>query len=192
MEHRLPFLMTVAKGKDGRPDVDVGPAVASYEKSKNVRSRIIEKALNVESLLTGVILTFILGAGLHSRESRILKLLVFDAEFCTFMQRRKMLSKIFNMCGDELDCLTPEEGKVLRRTLNEIILEKDKFAHGRLLIDGLNYRPWIIYQRNGEQREVIDEETGKVFMTKCKDLEEHLAKLRAVFSARSPGSRSEK
>jgi hypothetical protein len=178
--HRLPFLMTIAKGADGRPHVDVERATASYEEVKNVRSRIIEEALFVESSLTGVILDFILGAERH-REARLLRSLIFDSEFCTFMQKRRMLSKIFKICGDEIHCLTQDEGKRLRRNLNAIIFERDKFAHGRLLIDGFTYKPWIIYYRDGEQREEIKEGIAEVFREKCRGVESQLSKLRYFF-----------
>jgi len=178
--------MTLAKGKDGRSDVDVQRATASYEKVKNVRSRIIEEALFVEMYLTGVILNFVLGEERH-RETRLLRSLIFDSGFCTFMQKRQMLSKIFRICGDEIQCLTKDEGKSLRRNLNEIILERDKFAHGQLLIDGFTYRPWIIYYRDGEQKHEVEEKIEEKFIKKCREIESQLSKLRDFFKTNQLG-----
>ena len=183
---RLPFLMTIAMGKDGRPDIDVERATASYERVKNIRSRIIEEALFVEASVTGVILAFVLGDKRY-REARLLRALIFDSEFCTFMQKRKILSKIFDICGDDIQCLTKDEAKFLRRNLNEIILERDKFAHGQLLIDGFTYKPWIIYYRDGENKDEIEEGIEEKFIDKCKQVEVKLDKLRDFFKRHNLG-----
>jgi hypothetical protein len=103
--HTLPFLVTLYKGKDGKPDYDVKRAISSYEKVKDIRTRVIEEALGIESSLTITIITFILGEKKY-RELRILRSLIFDAEFCTFMQKRKMLSRIFDICGVKIRCFT--------------------------------------------------------------------------------------
>lgn len=180
--YKLPFLVTIYRGKNGSPNYDIKRAISSYEKVKDIRSRIIEKALDIESSLTLTIITFILGEKKY-RELRLLRSLVFDAEFCNFMQKRKMLSRIFNICGERIQCFTVEEGKQLRRNLNRLILERDKFAHGQILIDTFEYKPFIVYYRNGEQRDEIFDNLRDVFLKQCREVESSLAKLRDYFKA---------
>jgi len=178
--YTLPFLVTLYKGEDGAPNYDVKRAISSYEKVKDIRSRIIEETFSIESSLTLTIITFILGEKRY-RELRLLRSLIFDAEFCTFMQKRKMLSRIFDICGEKIQCFTAEEGKQIRRNLNKIILERDKFAHGQILIDTFEYKPFIVYYRNGEQRDEIIDNLQDVFLKQCREIELSLAKLRDYF-----------
>ena len=144
--HRLPFISTIALDKKGRPNFDTKRAMASYEKAKGIRSSIIDEALMVESKLISVIIAFIFGEHRKSnrREMDLIMSFVFNAEFCTFMLKRKMLSKIFNICGNSIDCISKEDGKKLRRKLNEIILVRNKFAHGQILVDGFTYEPFYL------------------------------------------------
>lgn len=152
---KSPYLLTnIPMGPDNRPLYDTVRAQKVYESVQPIRNSVIESALDIESSLTGTILHFTVGTNYPVHN--ILRELVFDAEFCTFMQKRKILSKIFEMKGEDISCFTTTESKSLRQDVNFIILERDKFAHGSIVIDCRDYRAAIKYFRGGAKLDFID------------------------------------
>lgn len=104
-----------------------------YSKFTAVRSEIIDAALWVENTLTVFILHALIGED-YSRH-KLLRAFVFEAEFCSFMQKRKILSMLFEEFSTQITCINTAESKVLRREINEIIETRNIFAHGHIVVD---------------------------------------------------------
>jgi len=142
------------------------PAIRkTYRRFAAMRAEVLERALEVEYDLVKVIVH-----GLHGRDyprHRLLRALVFDTPSCTFMDKRRMLSQLFNLFPERFVHLDTEKGKALRRDLNEIILTRDLFAHGQLCIDGGSQQAVMQIYRDGIQDVIIDEATLTVFADRC-------------------------
>lgn len=160
----------------GKPSLDAKKINEVYESVRPIRNTIIESALLVEHALTFAILFFIDGNKRHDRRS-VLKKLFFDSDHFTFMQKRKVLSQIFEMKGNEITCFSPDEAKHLRREMNDIILERNKYAHGVIVIDCMNWKAQIKYFHGQERTEDITPETGNRFFDRCQDCVRLLDKL---------------
>jgi len=159
----------------GKPSLDAKKINEVYESVRPIRNTIIESALLVEHALTSVILFFIDGKSLDRRS--ILKNLLFDSDNFTFMQKRKVFSQIFEMKGDKITCLTPNEAKALRREINDIILERNKYAHGVIIIDCMSWKAQIKYFHGRERTEDVTPEIGKQFFDRCQECVRLLDKL---------------
>lgn len=175
---------------DGTPIIDNDKAYNAYELIRPIRNLIVESAILVESSLTVAILHFMVGVDYVKQD--ILRSFVFEAEFCTFMQKRKMLSKIFDTEGKNITCISKEEAKYLRKEINNIILERDKFAHGIIIIDCKEYQAMIQYHRNGTQIDKIKSEHGDEIYEKCQKCIYILGKLTEFFKSYSPSSEKAK
>ena len=176
----MPFTVSrIPVDKDGKPTFDPHRASEVYQSVKGIRGRIIEAALRVETDLTATILCYLVG-GQNSVQNK-LREFIFDAEFCTFMQKRKMLSKIFDIDGSEINYKSAIEAKQLRRCINEIILVRNKYAHGEIVVDCTDYKPYIKYYSNGTQEELIDPEIVQEFEMKCLRIHEELSELFIFF-----------
>ncbi len=172
----FPYLLTnIPIGPDKKPIIDTIRAQKVYESVQPIRNTVIESALHIESTLTSALLHFT--AGQNYPIHNILRELVFDAEFCTFMQKRKMLSKLFEMKGENISCLTRSESKSLRRNINRIISERDKFAHGFIVIHCRNYKAGIKYFSGGEKIDPIDHSYLDGFLDVYEECEKMLTKL---------------
>jgi len=163
----------------GKPSLDAKKINEVYESVRPIRNMIIESALLVEHALTSAILFFIDGKSLDRRS--VLKNLFFDSDNFTFMQKRKVLSQIFEMKGNEITCFTPDETKHLRREVNDIIIERNKYAHGVIVIDCMNWKTQIKYFHEKERFDYITLETGKRFFEKCQECVRQLDKLADFF-----------
>jgi len=159
----------------GKPSLDAKKINEVYESVRPIRNTIIESALLVEHALTSAILYFIDGKNLDRRS--ILKNLFFDSDNFTFMQKRKVLSQIFEMKGDEITCLTPIEAKALRKEINDIILERNKYAHGVIIIDCMSWEAQIKYFHGKERCDGITPEIGNHFFNRCQECVRQLDKL---------------
>jgi hypothetical protein len=146
-----------------------------YRRFTEMRSVVIEAALEIENFLTIVLLHLLVGAD-YSRHT-LLRAFVFEAEFCSFMQKRRMLSMIFEMFPDSFPFLPSKDAKRIRRELNHLILERDMFAHGNLFIDGRTERIFIKYYRGGPVQTELREETVNQMLKRCKYIEEKLYNL---------------
>jgi hypothetical protein len=146
-----------------------------YKKFKRFRSEIIEAALEIENILTTVLLHFFVGQD-YSRH-KLLRSFIFDAEFCTFMQKRKMLSQMFEMFPKSFDFFSPEESKKLRQHINNIVLERNIFAHGNMFIDARDGSITIEYYQGGAKREKIEEKRIRDTLKQCISSQKMLFKL---------------
>ena len=132
-----------------------------YNRFKKMRAEIIEEALYIENLLTITILHFLVGTD-YSRHG-LLRALIFESEFCTFMSKRKMLSNIFQMYSDKITCINKKDSKLLRGQLNQLILERDMLVHGVMLMRGSKGKVIIEYYRGEPIEEEIDANFLKQF-----------------------------
>lgn len=157
--------------------------VARFQKKyrwfTQLRSVVIDEALSIENLLTVVLLHFLVHT--DYRRHKALRTLIFEAEFCSFMQRRKMLSTIFDLFSDSITCLNKKEAKQLRRDLNGLILNRDMFAHGRIIIDGPTEKVFIEYYRNGPTETEVTEEFIQQFKASAEVIEGKLRVLNEFF-----------
>jgi hypothetical protein len=140
-----------------------------------MRSEVIDEALDIENFLTVIILHFLVGKD-YSRH-KLLRALVFEAEFCSFMQKRKMLSLIFEMYPKAFPFLSDAEAKRVRRELNDLILDRDMFAHGTIVIAGPEGKVIIEYYRGGKTETELNEETLPRILHRCEYLREQFKKI---------------
>lgn len=156
--------------------------LASYpwEKHKEIekkvwehRSQILEASLMLETLLIATISHLLVGQD-YPRFS-LLRHLIFDAEFCTFMQLRKILSAIFTLFGDQITCLSSEDGKNLRSEISKIIKIRNMFAHGISMIDAETNSYSIRYYDNGIVHKVISDSFVDSFLKNCTETYKNLS-----------------
>jgi hypothetical protein len=143
------------------------------------KSQIIEASLMVETLLVATISHLLVGQDYP--RFRLLRHLVFDAEFCTFMQLRKMLSIIYSIFGDKITCLTKEESKKLRSEINNIIKVRNMFAHGSSDIDADTNKYTIRYYDNGIVLKKISDNYVNNFLKNCTETNKNLSILNEFF-----------
>lgn len=161
--------------ENGKPSLDFKKINEIYESVRPIRNTIIESALLVEHSLTSGILFFIDGKSLDRRS--VIRNLFFESDNFTFMQKRKVFSQIFEMKGFEITCLTPIEAKDLRKEINDIILERNKYAHGVIIIDCMSWEAQIKYFHGKERYDVITPEIGNHFFNRCQECVRQLDKL---------------
>jgi hypothetical protein len=104
----------------------------------------------------------------HPRQDqrRLLKLMVLDAEFCTFHQKWRLLRQLLELYEESLN-LNADEMKTLRKELQEMIGLRNRFAHGNIWVRGTDMSVWIEYVENGKQFEPLDEEALTAAKEKC-------------------------
>ena len=150
-----------------------------YNWFTQMRGVVINEALKIENSLTIVLLHFLVHT--DYRRHRLLRTLIFEAEFCSFIQKRKMLSMIFDLFSDSLTCLSKEEAKQLRRDINNLILHRDMFAHGRIIIDGKTEKVFVEYYRGGPTETEVTEEFLQKFKKSATAIQEKLRVLNEFF-----------
>lgn len=156
--------------------------IASYpwEKHKEIekkvwehRSQILEASLMIETLLIATISHLLVGQDYP--RFFLLRHLIFDAEFCTFMQLRKILSAIFSIFGDQITCLSRDEGKQLRSEISNIIKVRNMFAHGMSVIDAETNSYSIRYYDSGIVLKVISDNFVDNFLRNCTETRKSLS-----------------
>jgi hypothetical protein len=150
-----------------------------YRKINQMRSVVIHDAIDIENDLTAMLLHFLVHT--DYRRHDILRAFVFEAEFCSFMHMRKMLSLIFDLFPDSIPCLSEADAKELRRDLNQLILGRDMFAHGRIIIDGRTEKVFIKYYREKPTEREITEETLTEFKESVQKIDDKIQILNEYF-----------
>ena len=74
----------------------------TYQRFAKMRTEVIEQSLSIENSLTIVLLHFLVGEDYSRHE--LLRSLIFESDTCSFMQKRKMLSLVFEMYGKKITC----------------------------------------------------------------------------------------
>lgn len=144
-----------------------------------LRGIVIDEALRIENHLTIVLLHFLVHT--DYRRHKVLRTLIFESEFCSFMQQRKMLSMIFDLFSDSITCLSKDEAKQLRRDINDLILHRDMFAHGQIILDGPTEKVFVKYYRAGPTETEVTEEFLQKFKKSAEAIREKLRVLNEFF-----------
>ena len=150
-----------------------------YQNFTQMRSSVIDAALKIENALTVVILHFLVKDD-YSRHG-LLRALIFETESCSFMQKRKMLSAMFEMVGDEITCLPKSDAKELRRDINAIILIRDMMAHGVIYYDGASESFVIRYFRGKQTESPLADKLYDEFLVLCNRVDNRLTTLNQFF-----------
>lgn len=150
-----------------------------YNYLTKIRSFVIEKAVAIERLLTTLLLHFLVG--INYNQHHLLRDFIFDAEFCTFMHKWRMLRKVFAIYPKIDECISKEEGKLLRKDLKEIISKRNMFAHGDIFIDAETENIIIEYYEDGRKELVISEDVVEEICNTCALVREKLFELNDYF-----------
>ena len=155
-------------------------AKSTYDRFKNYRSEIIEAALFVENYLTNVLLDFLSYSTAQRRT--ILRNLVFDAEFCTFFQKWKLLRQLLDIYCSALD-LDKAEMKTLKQELHKLIALRNRFAHGEIYVDASDFSVWIEYFEGKKKLEHVDETELAATTDMCDRIQGQLYKIHKVIES---------
>lgn len=169
----------VSPGQVEDPQVRTKAAVV-YSAMKVKRAEIIEAALSVEGMLDQVLLDLFVGRDPSKREW--LTELVLAAEFCTSLQKWKMLQRLMAAVPSYFTLLSDSDGKILRKEIHQLINDRNKFAHGDLFVTvSENYAVDLRYQENGTQYLRITEQTVTESLSRAWRCRETLWKLHSNF-----------
>ncbi len=152
-------------------------AKSTYDQFKNYRGEIIEAALFVENFLTNVLLDFFSYPALQRRT--ILRNLVFDAEFCTFFQKWKILRQLLDIYCSEID-LDKAEMKTLKQELHKLIALRNRFAHGKIYVDASDFSVWIEYFEGEKMLDQVDETELASTTDMCDRIQGQLYKIHKI------------
>lgn len=155
-------------------------AKATHSRFKKYRSEVIEASLFVENSLTNTLLDFF---SYPSGERRALtRGLIFDAEFCTFFQKWKLLRRLLDFYGKELG-FGEKESKMLKKELHEVILIRNRFAHGIIFVDARDFSVGIEFMEGGQQIEKINEKELSKVTDMCDRIDKQLYKMHKVIES---------
>jgi len=129
-------------------------AKSTYDRFKRYRGEVIEASLFVENTLTNVLLDFFSYPSAQRRT--ILRNLVFDAEFCTFFQKWKLLRQLLDIFGLNLD-LDKVDLKTLKHELHQLISLRNRFAHGEIYVDARDFSVCIEYFEGEKKLDYVNE-----------------------------------
>jgi hypothetical protein len=136
-----------------------------YNEYSNMRSEVIDAALHIENTLTIILLHFFVGE--DYKKHRLLRAFIFEAEFCSFMQKRKMLGLLFEQFSNQITVLNDAESKLLRREISSIIEMRNIFAHGHIYIDAQDFSVYIKHYQSGPKEVKITKATLDEYIKKC-------------------------
>jgi hypothetical protein len=149
-------------------------AKSTYDRFKGYRSEIIEAALYVENYLTNLLLDFLSYPSAQRRA--VLRNLVFDAEFCTFFQKWKLLRKLFDIYSSALE-LDQAETKTLKQEIHKLINIRNRFAHGEIYVDASDFSVWIEYYEGEKKLEQVNEGELATTTDMCDGIQAKLFKI---------------
>jgi|LGVF01.1.fsa_nt_gb hypothetical protein len=129
-------------------------AKATHNRFKKYRAEVIEASLFVENSLTNILLDFF--SYPSTERHALMRGLIFDAEFCTFFQKWKILRQLLDFYGNELG-LSQSDVKTLKKELHELISLRNRFAHGTIIVDARDFSVWIAFMEGGKQLEKVSE-----------------------------------
>ena len=136
-----------AKPEEQRDQAFLARVSDIYNAIKVKRAEVIEAALSVEGLVNEVLLDLLVGRG---GQRALVKETVLLAEFCTSFQKWKMLRRLMSDVPAYFDLLSAEAASNFRKDLKDVIGQRNKFAHGDLIVDvGNNYGVLLRYFEDG-------------------------------------------
>lgn len=155
-------------------------AKETHNHFKKYRSEVIEASLFVENSLTNLLLDFF---SYPSNQRRALtRGLIFDAEFCTFFQKWKLLRELLNLYGKELG-LGENDAKILKKELHGLISLRNRFAHGIIYVDARDFSVWIEFMEGGKQIEKVSEDELNKITDMCDRLHKQLYQIHNVIES---------
>lgn len=78
--------------------------------------------------------------------------LILEKEFFNFMLKRKLLSDITDFFKDKLSVISSDIFKQVRKDLNDLILIRNKVAHGSIFYDGDREAFYIEYYEGRKKK----------------------------------------
>lgn len=117
------------------------------------RGEFIDMCLDVENRLSVLINRFFFDSS--DQKYIAFNELILSAEFFTFMQKKKVLEKIFNY-PNQFPNLSIEKRDIILQKLMNVISDRNKMAHGEVLIDGDTGIPVLQYYENGKKEITLD------------------------------------
>lgn len=124
-----------------------------YDNSKNARGQILDKCIDIENSIN-IIIQYFFTKSSKNEEFYLLKEYILDSEAFTFIQKKKVLEKIL----EKLDFLDKKKVKKIIQTLMNIIKDRNKLAHGLILIDYEEMKTQVRYYENGYKFERFGKE----------------------------------
>lgn len=155
-------------------------AKSTYDRFQKFRSEVIEAALFVENSLTNTLLDFFSYPSAQRRA--ILRGLIFDAEFCTFFQKWKLLRQLVDLYGAELG-LEQNELKSLKKELHQLISLRNRFAHGTIYVDARDFSVLIEYIEGTKQCDKVIESELSNTTDMCDRIHGQLYKIHKVIES---------
>lgn len=155
-------------------------AKSTYDRFKRYRGEVIEAALFAENSLTNILLDFFSYPSAQRRT--ILRNLVFDAEFCTFFQKWKLLRQLLDIFGSGLD-LDKVELKTLKQELHQLISLRNRFAHGEIYVDARDFSVWIEYVEGGKKLDCVNDTELSNTTDMCDRIHGQLYKIHKVIES---------
>ena len=155
-------------------------AKETHNHFRKFRAEIIEAALFVENSLTNLLLDFF--SYPSNQRRNITRSLIFDAEFCTFFQKWKLLRELLSLYGKELG-LIERDMKKIKSELHKLISLRNRFAHGTIYVDARNFTVWIQYVEGGNKEEQVDENELSKITDKCDHLHKQLYQIHMVIES---------
>lgn len=143
------------------------------------RSNVLDAALDIETLLVATLSHFLVGQDYV--RFHLLRYLIFDAEFCNFMQLRKMLSTVFRLCGNQISCMSKSEADLLRSNIDKIIKVRNMFAHGMIIPDLDSGEIKVRHYDTKVILQVVTDANVKLYIEMCKSTLKSLSKLNEFF-----------
>ncbi len=146
-----------------------------YQSFKTVRAQVIDWAIDTEDSLKVAICFFFFESDFKKHD--VFRGMILDAEFCSFMQKRRILSHIFDNYSDTFPSFNREESKELLHELNNIILDRNKFAHGRVFVNAGNNTIELHYYHGKQIEEEIKPDAIEEMKERVKKVDRLLGKL---------------
>lgn len=120
-----------------------------YKELMHKRGDYIDMCLDIEGDLDAFICLFLFGK--DYKKSDLFRELVLEAEFFTFFQKKKMVERIIMKNLNLFPNLTADRAESIIQSIWNIINDRNKMAHGRIVIDVGNEKPMLEYYENGRR-----------------------------------------
>lgn len=127
----------------------------TYAKYKAYRSEVIEAALFVESRLEVLLCHLYIGP--DPERVAMFRSTILDPESGSFGKKWHMLREAFALHGMPRDVLSDAERKQLLTSLQRLMNDRNKFAHGDLYVDVQSGQILLRYFEGGQKQMYLDE-----------------------------------
>jgi hypothetical protein len=143
-----------------------------FKKITKYRGNIIELCLFIENMLNIIISHFFFGRNYDKHDA--FRGLVLEKEFFNLMNKRKLLSDIYEMSKGKIPGLDAENFNRLKRNVNDLILIRNKMAHGVIYYDNPSDSYLLEYYNGTKMIDKFDEKFIADFIDKYRHIEKYL------------------